>query len=89
MHSAKLLLHFIIHIIVAAVLFSVVAGVAYGLWFGTQWLKQQGVPDEFYLGVWAITELLFWLDVLCFVVFVSVEVWQLLCEITHGLRGAE
>jgi hypothetical protein len=85
--SISLVARFVVQMIVAAVLFAIVAGVAYLLWLGTQWLQKQGVPDHIYLASWAVTELLWGLDVLCFVVFAFGETWKLLREIVHSVRG--
>jgi hypothetical protein len=62
-----------------------VAGIAYAIWLSTEWLKAKGIPTDFYLGIWAVSELLFWMDVLCFVIFLITEVWKLLREITEGV----
>jgi hypothetical protein len=83
--SLELVGRFVVQMIVAGFLFATVAGVAYLLWEGTEWLKQQGVPDHIYLGSWVVTELLFWLDVLCFVVFAVAETIKLLREILCDL----
>jgi hypothetical protein len=87
LESLKLVGRFVVQMIVATVLFAVVAGLAYLLWRGTQWLQQQGVPDHLYVGAWAITELLFGLDVLCFVVFTVGETIKLLRAIIKDMRN--
>jgi len=79
--NLKLVLHFLLHMLIASVLFGAVASFAVVLWWFTKWLESLGVPTEIALGMWAATELLFWLDVLCFAVFVIAEVWKLLREI--------
>jgi hypothetical protein len=76
---------FVVQMIVAAVLFAVVAGVAFLLWAFTEWLKQKGVPDHIYVGSWVVAELLFWLDVLCFVLFAIAEAYKLLREIWRNM----
>jgi hypothetical protein len=81
LNSLKLVGRFLVQMVVAASLFAAVAGVAYLLWLGTQWLQRQGVPDHLYLAAWFVTELLYGLDVLCFVVFAVAETIKLLREI--------
>jgi hypothetical protein len=84
--TLELVGRFVVQMIVAAVLFAIVAGVAYLLWLFTQWLRQHGVPDHIYLGSLVVAELLFWLDVLCFVGFVVAEAYKLLRDIWHNIR---
>jgi hypothetical protein len=74
--------------IVAAVLFAAVAGVAYILSLGAGWLQQQGAPGYLQWAVTAVTELLFGLDVLCFVVFAIGETIKLLREIIKDVRSS-
>jgi hypothetical protein len=78
---------FVLQIVVGALLFAGVAIVATLLWWGTQWLEQQGVPEHISFGARAVTELLWGLDVLCFVVYVLGETFKLLREIWRDLRG--
>jgi hypothetical protein len=81
----NIVIRFVLQMIIGAILFAIVAGVAYLLWLGTEWLRQKGVPDHFYLAAWACTELLFWLDVLCFVVFVVGEAIKLVRDIIRDI----
>lgn len=84
----KVLIHFLIHMVVAAVLFGAVALVALAVYFFTEWMRSIGAPYEIWIVCYAVSELIFWLDVLCFVVFVLAEVWLLLREIWQGVRYA-
>lgn len=86
--TLKLLFHFVFHILVGTILFGVVAGAAIGLWFVTDLMQVYGVPYEIWIVCYFVTELLFWLDVLCLVFFVVVEVWKLLREIWQSLKSA-
>lgn len=87
--AIKVLLHFLLHIVTGIILFGAVAGAAILLSYVAQWIATVGVPYEISLGCYLVTDLLFWLDVLCFVFFIGVEVWKLLREIAAGLKGAE
>ena len=78
---------FVLQIVVGALLFAVVAGVAYLLSLGTKWLEAQGAPEHVVFGARAITELLFGLDVLCFVVYVLGETVKLLRAIWLDVKG--
>jgi hypothetical protein len=82
----KLIVHFVIHILVAAVLFGVLTFAAYCLWWFTEWLKSIGAPYEIWIVSYVVSELVFWLDALCFVVFVSAEVYKLIREIIAEAR---
>ena len=83
--SLELVGRFVVQMIVAAVLFAIVASVATLLWSFTEWLKQRGVPDHIYGGSWIVAELLFWLDVLCFVLFVLAETFKLLRQMWRDI----
>jgi hypothetical protein len=84
--SVKLIVHFVIHIIVASFLFGVVTLAAFALWWFTQWIKELGAPDEITFVSYAVSELLFWIDVLCFGVFVVAEAYKLVREIITDAR---
>jgi len=83
--TLKFVARFALQMMVAGVLFAVVAGVAYFLSLGTEWLHQHGFPDHLYLAAWGVTELLYGLDVLCFVVFVVAEAVKLIREIVQDV----
>jgi hypothetical protein len=83
----NIVLRFVVQMVIGAFLFAVVAAVAYILWLGTRWLEQQGVPDHIGLGARALTELLFGLDALCFVVFTIGETIKLVRDIIRDVRG--
>jgi hypothetical protein len=85
--ALKLLFQFVFHIFIGTVLFGAVAGAAIGLWYVTDLMQAGGVPYEIWIVCHFVTELLFWLDVLCLVFFVVVEVWKLLREIWQSLRA--
>ena len=85
--TLKLLFHFVFHILIGTVLFGAVAGAAIGLWFATDFMQAHGVPYEIWIVCHFVTELLFWLDVLCLVFFVLVEVWKLLRKIWQSLQS--
>ena len=82
-----MVIRFVVQMIVGAFLFAVVAAVAYLLWLGTQWLERQGVPAHIALGARALTELLFGLDALCFVVFTVGEAIKLVRDIVRDVRN--
>jgi hypothetical protein len=82
-----IIVRFVIQIIVGALLFAGVAGVAYLLSLGTPWLEQHGAPEHILFGARAATELLWGLDLLCFVVYICAETFKLLREIWRDLRG--
>jgi hypothetical protein len=86
--SLKLIVHFVIHILVASFLFGVVTLAAYALWRFTEWLKSTGAPDEIWFVSYAVSEIVFWLDVLCFGVFVLAEVYKLIREIIADAKKA-
>jgi hypothetical protein len=79
--SLKVIVHFVIHILVASFLFGVVTFAAFALWRFTEWLKGLGSPHEIWFVSYAVSELVFWIDVLCFGVFVLAEVYKLVREI--------
>lgn len=87
-NSLRLIVHFVIHILVASFLFGVVTFAAFALWTFTQWLKGLGAPDEIWFVSYAVSELVFWIDVLCFGVFVLAEVYKLIREILANARKA-
>jgi NAD(P)H-flavin reductase len=76
---------FVLQIVVGALLFAGVAGVAYILSLGISWLEQQGAPEHILFGARAATELLWGLDLLCFVVYICGETFKLLREIWRDL----
>lgn len=84
--SVKLIIHFVIHIVVASFLFGVVTLAALALWWFTQWIKGLGAPDEIAFVSYAVSELVFWLDVACFGVFVIAEAYKLVREIIANAR---
>ncbi len=59
---------------------------AYGLWWFTEWLRGIGAPYEIWFVSYVVSELVFWLDVLCFGVFVLAEVYKLIREIIANVR---
>ena len=84
--SVKLIIHFVIHILVASFLFGAVTLAALALWWFTQWIKALGAPDEITFVSYAVSELVFWIDVLCFGVFVVTEAFKLVREIITDAR---
>lgn len=86
--TVKLIVHFVIHIFVASFLFGVVTLAALALWWFTEWLKRLGAPAEIWFVSYVVSELVFWLDVLCFGVFVLAEVYKLIREIIVDARRA-
>jgi hypothetical protein len=74
-----------VQMVVGAVLFAAVAIVAYLLWLLTEFLRQHGAPTHIYLGSWFVAELLFLLDVLCFMIFALAEAFKLVREIWRKL----
>lgn len=86
-NSFKVLFHFMRHILIAAVLFCAVAAVAIFLWYVTVRLEQLGVPYPIRITLFWVSELLFWLDVGCLILYVLSEVikwlkelWASFCE---------
>ncbi|MGH6703732.1 MAG: hypothetical protein ACRECG_10090 [Bradyrhizobium sp.] len=84
--SFKVLFHFLRHILIAAILFMAVAGIAIFLWYATVVMKRYGVPDEIRVTCYYLSELLFWLDVGCLVIYVLAEVVKWLIEIAASFR---
>ena len=87
MDGFKVLFHFLRHILIAAVLFMAVAGIAILLWYATVLMERAGVPDEIRVTCYYLSELLFWLDVGCLVIYVIAEVVRWLLEIVASFRG--
>ena len=85
----SMVIRFVVQMVVGAFLFAVVAAVAYLLWLGTQWLDHQGIPAHIALGARGLTELLFELDALCFVVFTVGEAIKLVRDIINDVRKWE
>jgi hypothetical protein len=85
--TLKLFCHFILHMVVAGLLFGVVAGLASLLWYGTTLMEQYHVPYEIWIVCFLVSELLFWLDVVCLLIFVSAQAWKFIVEIYQNLRG--
>jgi len=83
--NIKLLFHFVIHMLLASVLFAAVTSFAFGLWWFTEWLKSLGAPYPLWIVCYGISELVFWLDALCFLVYVGVEAYNLIREIFDGI----
>jgi hypothetical protein len=75
--TLKIVFLFVFHIVVASVLFAVLALAAFLLWRFTEWLKQLGAPEQIWYTCEFLSDLIFYLDVLCFLVFSGVEVWRL------------
>jgi hypothetical protein len=84
--SFKLVFHFLRHLLIAALLFCAVAGVAILLWYSTKMMERYGVPDEIRVVCFYVSELLFWLDVGCLVLFVLAEVIKFLRELWDDFR---
>ena len=87
-NSLKLIVHFVVHIIVASFLFGVVTLAAFALWWFTQWIKGLGAPHEIWFVSYVVSELVFWLDVVCFGVFVIAEAYKLIREIIADAKKA-
>jgi hypothetical protein len=85
--SFKLVFHFLRHLLYAALLFCAVAAVAILLWYSTKLMGEYGIPDEIRLVCFYVSELLFWLDVGCLVLFVLAEVIKFLRELWDDFRG--
>jgi hypothetical protein len=77
---------FVWHMIVGAFLFAALAGVAYMLWLGTLWLESHGAPNHILFAARVVTELLFFSDVLCFVLYIVGQTIGLLRLIWADLR---
>ena len=87
--AAKLIFRFLIHIFVGAFLFGVVAAVATVLWYFTEVMRQHHVPELICLICEWVSELLFFLDVICLLFLMGVEVWKLLRDVWGTLRERE
>ena len=84
--SFKLVFHFLRHLLYAAILFSAVAGAAILLWSSTKLMEKYGISDEIRLVCFYVSELIFWLDVGCLVLFVLAEVIKFLRELCEDFR---
>jgi len=78
---------FVLQMVIGALLFAAVALVALVLWWFTDWLGKQGVPHHISYISALMAELLFLLDVVCFVVFVFGEAIKLIREIYWDVFG--
>lgn len=84
--STKMLIHLLRHILIAAGLFCAVAAIAILLWYSTVVMEQWGVPKQIWLTCFYLSEVLFWTDVFCMVVYLASEVYKWLREILESLR---
>lgn len=87
--TAKLIFRFLIHIFVGAFLFAVVAGAATVLWYAVDVMREHGVPTLICTICEWVSELLFFLDVVCLLFLMGVEVWRLLRDVWGTLREPE
>lgn len=79
---------FLLQMVIGAILFAAVALVAVGLWWFTDWLGKQGVPYHISFVSGLMAELLFYLDVMCFAVFVIGEAIRLIRDIILSWKKA-
>lgn len=86
--NLRLLFHFVVHILVGAIIFSVLAVAALALWELTEWMKNVHAPFELWIVCHGVADLLFFVDVICFVLFTLAEGLKLVREIWAGLRGS-
>lgn len=87
--ASKLIFRFLIHILVGAVLFGVMAAAATVLWYGTEVMREHHVPAVICWICEMVAELLFFLDVVCLLFLMGVEVWKLLRDVWGTLRERE
>jgi uncharacterized membrane protein len=84
--TSKLIFRFLIHIFVGAFLFAVVALAATVLWYATEIMREHHVPPLITWICELVSELLFFLDVICLLFLMAVEVWKLLRDVWGTLR---
>jgi hypothetical protein len=75
------------HICVWVVVFIVTALAAWGLWVFTDFIREQGAPYHIWITSRYLSELLFGIDVFCFIFAIFAEAYVLIrVMITHA-RG--
>ncbi|SRR5712691_5580118 len=84
--TAKLIFRFLIHILVGAFLFAAMAGAATVLWYATEVMREYHVPAFICWICEIVSEFLFFLDVICLLFLMGVEVWKLLRDVWGTLR---
>jgi hypothetical protein len=84
--TAKLIFRFLIHILVGVALFGAMAGAATVLWYATDVMREHRVPALICWICELVSELLFFLDVVCLLFLMSVEVWKLMRDVWGTLR---
>jgi hypothetical protein len=78
MHDLKLVVAFAFHTVVAVLLFALIGGAAAALDYYTKILAGLGMHPVIIDAIKVTEYFLFAVDLLCFVVYVSREVWHLL-----------
>jgi hypothetical protein len=84
--TAKLIFRFLIHILVGVFLFGAMAAAATVLWYATDVMREHRVPAFICWICELVSELLFFLDVICLLFLMGVEVWKLLRDVWGTLR---
>jgi len=87
--TSKLIFRFLLHIFVGALLFAAVALAATVLWYATDVMRSHRVPEFICWICELVSELLFFLDVICLLFLMGVEVLRLLRDVWGTLRERE
>lgn len=77
----------VIHTFVGVVLFMIIALIAWALWEFTEYLKIWGAPYHISLTCRLLSELLFAVDVICFLFVVGTEAFSLVRLTIRNARG--
>lgn len=87
--TAKLIFRFLIHTLVGVTLFGAMAAAATVLWYATDLMRGHHVPELICWVCELVSELLFFLDVVCLLFLMGVEVWKLMRDVWGTLRERE
>jgi len=86
MMALQIVGRFLLQMVIGALLFAAVALVSVALWAFTGWLGNQGVPYHISFVTGLMAQLVFYLDVLCFGVFVIGEAIGLIRDMITSWR---
>ena len=89
MHNLKLITGFAFHTVVAVGLFALIGGAAALLNMYTRLLEGAGMSPLVIKAIHMTEYFLFAVDLLCFLVYVSVEAWRLLRDILSAGSGRQ
>lgn len=85
-NSILLIWHFLVHIVTGAVLFTAIALVSWGLWALTDVMIEWKAPEHLWQGARYASELLFFLDGVCFLIFGVLEIYTLIRLMIRNMR---